>query len=420
MGAAGQTLVLSLYDDINPWSVRSLIDALRAAPGSPVLLRINSPGGSVTEGYALANALKAHDGPTTAVVEGLCASAATFPACACNVLQMHPESLFMIHAPWNLVEGNADELTSHADVLAKMTDLCVQLYRRKTKADEKLVREWLSKETWMTPSEAMAAGFCDEILTTPSSHAAQSRAARYLARLRVEKPKGKAMTLPDELRAKLAKFGLTDDGDIEQARKALAEYLESTEDGPEDRKAMRAAVSALEDDDDKDPDGETSSGDQMAKLRLRANASADPNVIKLVDDLTGRIAQMEQTERARAESDYMAEATRRVSQEDARFYANATGKDYAAALKICEKFPLRSASALGRTFSGGSPAARSGAPMPAEYAEKTKTIKVGAQTAHLYGHAFSAKSKALAAEKNIPLAQAQLEVARKHPELLQK
>lgn len=419
MGAADTTLVLGLYDDINPWSVRSLIDALRAAPGAPVLLRINSPGGSVTEGYALANALRAHDGPTTAVVEGLCASAATFPACACDVLQMHPESLFMIHAPWNLVEGNADELTSHAEVLAKMTDLCVQLYQRKTKADEQTVREWLSKETWMTPSEAVAAKFCDEILTTPSSHAAQSRAARYLARLRVGKPKGKAMNLPDELRAKLAKFGLTDDGDVEQARKALAEYLESTEDGPEDRKAMRAAVSALED-DDKDPDDDTSSGDKMAKLRLRANASADPSVKKLVDDLTGRIAQMEETERARAEADYMAEATRRVSSDDARFYAKACGKDYAAALKICEKFPLRSASALGRTFSGGSPAARAGAPMPAEYAEKTKTIKVGAQTAHLYGHAFSAKSKALAAEKNIPLAQAQLEVARKHPELLQK
>ena len=141
------SLQIALYGEINSWTVRDIVSQLQAAPGAEVTLKINSPGGDVTEGFALANVLRSHTGKKTAIVEGVCASAATFPLCACDVVQMHPESLLMVHSPWGITEGGAEEMESYAAVLDKMAALCVGLYQRKTGATEEQARTWMEQRT---------------------------------------------------------------------------------------------------------------------------------------------------------------------------------------------------------------------------------------------------------------------------------
>ena len=382
--APGERLEINLYEEINTWSVRSIVERLQAAPDAAVLLRVNSPGGDVQEGFALSSALRTHKGQKTAVIEGVCASAATFPLCACDLVQMHPESLLMVHAPWGGAGGTADEIETYAEVLRKMEGLMVGLYQRKTGATEEQVRAWMQAETWFTPQEALGV-FCDEILTTGAPPAARASAARYVAMARKHKDK-KTMAkatendgipdggaIPENLRAKLAKHGMGEDPSHEEMMAAYDAYMEETDDGPDGRREMKRCMErmkmAMDGDepeakmDDMDDDEETSE-DKSKKMsaKLRQSANLDPAVAKLVDTLTGQVSTMgkklstfEAKEKARAEESFYAAAEKYTSREDAADYVAKCGGDHDKAMALIKKLPQRSV--FGRLFAGGSPVA---------------------------------------------------------------
>ncbi|MFO0578688.1 MAG: Clp protease ClpP [Polyangia bacterium] len=426
-------LQLRLYGEVSDKRVLRLVEQLQAAPDAPVTLFINSPGGVVTEGFALASALRAHRGRKVAIVEGYCASAATFAACACDELHMHPESLLMIHNPWGAATGSAEDLESYAGVLRQMTELSVGLYQRKTGADEQTIRSWMNRETTLTPEQAQAAGFCDRILSAPAPPSAQLRTVRYAARLHLKLPQGSATprneTMDPALRAKLAKHGLADDDSNLQS--AYNQYLQSTDDGPKERQEMAKAVGPmLEDEPDKDLDEETSSTGSGQARGLRKDAHLDPAVQKLVDNLTGQLSSMkkamekqEQAARQRAEAEYLAEAEQHTSRDEAKEFLALAGGDIERALKLVRKLPAKNG-AMGRWFAGGSPVnGRAGAgagsgssSAPAAAAEATREVNGGRVLLHGYGLAQAAKK--IAADRKVPLAEAQRIAAREHPELV--
>lgn len=156
---------IDIYDEISFWGVgaQRIVEQLKAAGTDDIEVHINSPGGDVFEGFAIANALRAYKGRKIAIIDGLCASAATFPAVACDEVVMCEASMFMVHDPWSLAVGSADDMEAQALVLRQLTDLMVGMYTRKTGKDEVQVRAWVSEETWFKPEEAKAAGFCDRI-----------------------------------------------------------------------------------------------------------------------------------------------------------------------------------------------------------------------------------------------------------------
>ncbi|MBL4559248.1 MAG: ATP-dependent Clp protease proteolytic subunit [Rhodobacteraceae bacterium] len=67
--------------------------------GTPVDLRLNSPGGSVFDAVAIHNALKRHAGPVTVWVDGIAASAASYIAMAGDEIVMPENAFLMIHDP---------------------------------------------------------------------------------------------------------------------------------------------------------------------------------------------------------------------------------------------------------------------------------------------------------------------------------
>jgi len=82
-----KTNEIFLYDDIGPaWlgmiDATSVIAGLKQMEGKRVLLRINSPGGSVDEGAAIYNAIKRHPGGVDVAIDGLAASIAGYIAMA--------------------------------------------------------------------------------------------------------------------------------------------------------------------------------------------------------------------------------------------------------------------------------------------------------------------------------------------------
>lgn len=176
---SGDTATVWLYDfighdDFTGTGISAEVFAkeIRGITSPNILLRINSPGGSVFDGRAMFSALQLHPARITALIEGVAASAATSVAMAADEVQMVDGALFMIHRAWTVTMGNAEDLLATAALLEKIDSALVNDYVGKTGANSEQVQEWMSAETWFTAQEAEAAGFVDKIVFGDSASAA--------------------------------------------------------------------------------------------------------------------------------------------------------------------------------------------------------------------------------------------------------
>lgn len=154
-----------IYDEIGGWGVTSqdIISFLKDSGGADVQIRINSPGGSVFEGIAIYNLLKAYEGRVEVVIDSLAASIATIIAMGADNLQMNLGSSFMIHNPWTISQGDADEMRKTADQLDQFRAQIISIYMTRFNGTEKELISMLDAESWMTDSEALSFGFVDSI-----------------------------------------------------------------------------------------------------------------------------------------------------------------------------------------------------------------------------------------------------------------
>jgi ATP-dependent Clp endopeptidase proteolytic subunit ClpP len=154
-----------IYDEIGTWGVdsKSFIEEVKGISTENVLLRINSPGGSVIDGLAIHDAIKRMPQKVTAQIEGLAASIASVIALGADEVTMSENSLFMIHNVWGGETGGAKEMRKAADLMDKMGDRLVNIYVSKTGKEESEIRNWMNEETWFTAEEAFEAGFINRI-----------------------------------------------------------------------------------------------------------------------------------------------------------------------------------------------------------------------------------------------------------------
>ncbi|HSH28347.1 MAG TPA: ClpP-like prohead protease/major capsid protein fusion protein [Thiohalobacter sp.] len=150
------------YSDIGEGLARDIADQLDQAKGQDVLLRINSPGGSVSEALGVVSAMRRHGRVDTAV-DGLAASAASVISVSGRRRTIAENALIMVHAPWVVTEGNAEELRRTADVVEKHGDQLLDIYARATGMPRATVQKWLAAETWFDSAEALDASLVDEI-----------------------------------------------------------------------------------------------------------------------------------------------------------------------------------------------------------------------------------------------------------------
>lgn len=131
--------------------------AVRDSKAARLNVRINSPGGDVFEGVAMAQALRDFKGELVAYVDGLAASAATLLTTAASKTLMAKGSMLMIHQAWTVARGNADDLISQAALLEKIDGQIAQQYADRTGVALEQAKEWMRAETWFTEDEAVAA-----------------------------------------------------------------------------------------------------------------------------------------------------------------------------------------------------------------------------------------------------------------------
>lgn len=150
-------------DAVTPKAFRAALDA---HAGQDIVVSINSPGGDVFAGFEIYNMLADRKGGTTVRVMGLAASAASYIAMAADPgkLQMCRASMMMIHNPWSWAYGNAEEMRKQAEVLDAIGNVMVDIYMQRATCAEEELRAMLDAERYLSPTEALNAGLCDEII----------------------------------------------------------------------------------------------------------------------------------------------------------------------------------------------------------------------------------------------------------------
>ncbi|WP_108485600.1 head maturation protease, ClpP-related [Oceaniglobus ichthyenteri] len=179
--ARGTGAEVAIYDEIGAYGVsaKGFLAELGALPeGTPVDLRLNSPGGSVFDAVAIYNALKRHAGPVTVWIDGIAASAASYIAMAGDEIVMPENAFLMIHDPSGLAMGTAGDMRAMAEALDKIAGSLVRGYAAKSGKPDDDVAALMAAETWFDAAEAVAAGFADR-LAEPVRMAARFDIARF-------------------------------------------------------------------------------------------------------------------------------------------------------------------------------------------------------------------------------------------------
>jgi ATP-dependent protease ClpP protease subunit len=158
---------ISEYYGINETMIAEKLSAL--TPGEEVVIKINSPGGSVYAGIAIFNLIRetAKTHPVTVKVTGVAASMASYIALAGrtaskeNKIIVSENSIWLIHDPWQIVMGNYKELQRAADYMERLAAMFSSTYAYVSGKTEKETRALMDVETFLIGQEIIEHGFAN-------------------------------------------------------------------------------------------------------------------------------------------------------------------------------------------------------------------------------------------------------------------
>lgn len=138
----------------------------------PIHLYINSPGGVVTSGLAIYDTMQYIVAPVaTWVVGQACSMGSLLLASGEKGMRYSlPNSRVMIHQPSGGFQGQATDISIHAQEILNVKKRLNQLYAKHTGVDEATIAEMMERDKFMTPEEAKALGLIDNVLQHPPTH----------------------------------------------------------------------------------------------------------------------------------------------------------------------------------------------------------------------------------------------------------
>ena len=182
-----------IYGDIgDSWygesvTAQQFVKDLQAIKDKNLVVRINSYGGSVSDGVAIYNAIKRHPKSKIVEIDGVAVSIASLIAMAGDTVRMAANALFMVHAPWGMSVGNAADMRKYAEVLDKYAEAMATSYAAKTGEASEAMYELLADgaDHWYSAAEAKDGGFVDEVSTATQGEEAARYTQAALARFKV-------------------------------------------------------------------------------------------------------------------------------------------------------------------------------------------------------------------------------------------
>lgn len=163
-----------------PGNIKKQLDDIDDS--QPLTVYINSDGGSVAAGVAIANMIARHKGPTTAVVDGWACSIATQIFFAADTCRIPSNAYLMIHKPSCALYGDANDMSKAIEMLNTIQDGLESTYNKAAKdgVTPEQVHDMVEQETWLT-GELAAQYFNVEVTEATQTAASVSDAFRAAA-----------------------------------------------------------------------------------------------------------------------------------------------------------------------------------------------------------------------------------------------
>ena len=133
-----------------------------------ITLYINSPGGLVTAGMAIYDTMQYVRTEIQTIVLGQACSMGSLLATAGTKGKrfMLPHSRHMIHQPLGGAKGQATDVQIQANELLRWKDELTKIYEKHTGQPLDKLKDDLERDKFMTPTEAVAYGLADKIVTS--------------------------------------------------------------------------------------------------------------------------------------------------------------------------------------------------------------------------------------------------------------
>jgi len=139
-------------------------DQLSLQEDIPIHLYINSFGGSIFSGFSAMDALIASELPVVTIVDGVCASAATFLSVVGTKRYITTHSYMLIHQLSSFHWGKYEEFKDNMKNLEKFMALIKGIYGKYTKMPEEKLEEILKHDIFLDAEECLKYNLVDEII----------------------------------------------------------------------------------------------------------------------------------------------------------------------------------------------------------------------------------------------------------------
>ena len=136
-------------------------------PDKDIQFYINSPGGSVTAGFAIYDTMQYIKADVSTICVGLAASMGAFllSSGAKGKRLALPNAEVMIHQPTGGFKGQATDIQIHAENILKTKDKLNRILAENTGQTVEAVRAASERDNFMTAEEAKAFGIVDNVIS---------------------------------------------------------------------------------------------------------------------------------------------------------------------------------------------------------------------------------------------------------------
>lgn len=187
-------------------SSKEFIEQLQRIPETvdQIFVDINSEGGSVFEGNAIAEALKQHPAKVTTRCIGSALSIASVIFLAGDERLIAENGWIMIHEPMSESWGTAKEIRQQADLIDGIREKMVQDYNESTDISASQAERMMRDETWFDSTDAINYGFATGITGKAMAVALRKNnfknmPQRFLA-FNVNAPNGNESSITEDLK----------------------------------------------------------------------------------------------------------------------------------------------------------------------------------------------------------------------------
>ena len=162
--------IILLNEEVNSASagvvVAQLLYLEGQDPEKDISLYINSPGGVITDGMAIYDTMQYSKCDVSTICLGMAASMGAFLLAAGTKGKRFalPNSEIMIHQPSGGAQGQATDISIHANHILRVKDKLNQILSERTGQPLDVVKRDTERDNFMTAQEALEYGLIDKVI----------------------------------------------------------------------------------------------------------------------------------------------------------------------------------------------------------------------------------------------------------------